>query len=379
MMDFLFLLLLFLYTRMFFFYTKSWKEIKLPSEKNNLDYISVIVACRNEEKNISNLIEDVKSQCFDENRFEMIVVNDHSEDGTLKILNYKSEKWNNLRIINLDNKIFGKKNAIKEAAKIAKGEIIICTDADCRVGENWIQTMSDYFTNTDCKFVSASIFYKEKNSLFSKYQMLEILSLVSTSGAAINRKRATICNGANLAFRKKEYLEIPDDEFNNFRTDDVSLLHYFKKNFTNSISFSKQKEAIVSTSESPNFLSYLSQKLRWISNSKSLKDTDTILVSLLVYFMNFFMILTIFLFLYFFPKNGYGDYSEIVVIFSFLLLIYLTKFISDYLFLKSVLSFFDKRNLLIYLFPFTLINAVFTVVIVPLSFIIPVKWKGRKT
>ncbi|MBT5859302.1 MAG: glycosyltransferase [Flavobacteriales bacterium] len=379
MIDFLFLLLLFLYTRLFFFYTKSWKEIKIPSEKNNSDYISVIVACRNEEKNISNLIEDVKSQCFDENRFEMIVVNDHSEDGTLKILNYESEKWNNLRIINLDNKVFGKKNAIKEAAKIAKGEIIICTDADCRVGENWIQTMSDYFTNTDCKFVSASIFYKEQNSLFSKYQMLEILSLVSTSGAAINRKKATICNGANLAFRKKEYLEIPDDEFNNFRTDDVSLLHYFKKNFTNSISFSKQKEAIVSTSESPTFLSYLSQKLRWISTSKSLKDRDTILVSLLVYCMNFLMILTIFLFLYFFPKNSYGDYSEIVVIFSFLLLIYLTKFISDYLFLKSVLSFFDKRNLLIYLFPFTLINAVFTVVIVPLSFIIPVKWKGRKT
>lgn len=379
MIDFLFLLLLFLYTRLFFFYTKSWKEIKLPSEKNNSDYISVIVACRNEEKNISNLIEDVRSQCFDENRFEMIVVNDHSEDGTLKILNYESEKWNNLRIINLDNKVFGKKNAIKEAAKIAKGEIIICTDADCRVGENWIQKMSDYFTNTDCKFVSASIFYKEQNSLFSKYQMLEILSLVSTSGAAINRKKATICNGANLAFRKKEYLEIPDDEFNNFRTDDVSLLHYFKKNFTNSISFSKQKEAIVSTSESPTFLSYLSQKLRWISTSKSLKDRDTILVALLVYFMNLLMILTIFLFLYFFPENSYGDYSEIVVIFSFLLLIYLTKFISDYLFLKSVLSFFDKRNLLIYLFPFTLINAVFTVVIVPLSFIIPVKWKGRKT
>ena len=111
MIDFLFLLLLFLYTRLFFFYTKSWKEIKLPSEKNNSDYISVIVACRNEEKNISNLIEDVKSQCFDENRFEMIVVNDHSEDGTLKILNYESEKWNNLRIINLDNKVFGKKSA----------------------------------------------------------------------------------------------------------------------------------------------------------------------------------------------------------------------------------------------------------------------------
>jgi len=379
MMDFLFLLLLFLYTRLFFFYTKSWKEIKLPSEKNNSDYISVIVACRNEEKNISNLIEDVRSQCFDENRFEMILVNDHSQDGTLKILNHESEKWNNLRIINLDNKVFGKKNAIKEAAKIAKGEIIICTDADCRVGENWIQTMSDYFTNTDCKFVSASIFYKEQNSLFSKYQMLEILSLVSTSGAAINRKKATICNGANLAFRKKEYLEIPDDEFNNFRTDDVSLLHYFKKNFTNSISFSKQKETIVSTSESPTFLSYLSQKLRWISTSKSLKDRDTILVALLVYCMNLLMILTIFLFLYFFPENSYGDYSEIVVIFNFLLLIYLTKFISDYLFLKSVLSFFDKRNLLIYLFPFTLINAVLTVVIVPLSFIIPVKWKGRKT
>jgi len=43
-----------------------------------------------------------------------------------------------------------------------------------------------------------------------------------------------------------------------------------------------------------------------------------------------------------------------------------------------VLTFFKRNDLLIYLFLFQIVNAVFTVVIVPLSFLIPVKWKDRK-
>ena len=377
------IILLFLYARLFFLYKKSWDNIRIPTGVNSSDFVSIVVACRNEESNILNLIKDIKFQDFDINRFELIVVNDHSEDDTLKILKEVEKSCTFLKVLCMSGKEYGKKNAIRKGILHSKGKIILCTDADCRIGEKWIQTLSNYFTDVDCIFVSAPVVYKEKFSLFSKYQYLEMLSLVSSSASAISRSKATLCNGSNMAFRKNKYLEVPEEIFNDFETDDVSLLHYFKKNFNNSIFFAKQKKAIVRTSNSPTISSYLSQKLRWISSSKSVKDTDTILVSLLVYFINLLVVVPFFLILYLFVIDTSSDYNELgfvfhLVILSFFLLIYITKFLSDYFFLKSVLRFFEKNDLLIYLFPFTIINSIFTVVIVPLSFIIPVKWKGRK-
>ena len=366
-----------------FLYRKSWDSISIPTITNNMDKVSVLVACRNEETNILNLIEDIKSQNFDRERFELIIVNDHSTDSTLLLLQQESQKWDKLKVINLENSISGKKNAIRKGVKFAKGEIIICTDADCRMGENWIQTILNYFFKKECNFVSAPVVYEVNNSLFSKYQSIEILSLVSTSGSAINRNKSTLCNGANFAFRKKEYLSIPEKEFNNFKTDDVALLHYFKNNFKDSISFVKQKSAMVTTSPSANFSSYFSQKMRWISSSKWVKDKDTILVSLLVYVMNVLLFLPLILLLFLFTIRNYGDYSDLVYVFRFavfffLFLVVFFKFLSDYFFLKSVLKFFNRNDLLIYLFLFQIVNAIFTVVIVPLSFLIPIKWKGRK-
>ena len=63
-----------------------------------------------------------------------------------------------------------------------------------------------------------------------------------------------------------------------FATDDISLLHYFKKNFKDSIFFVKDKEAVVTTLKCKNIISYFSQKIRWISSSKQVLDRDTILI-----------------------------------------------------------------------------------------------------
>ena len=54
------------------------------------------------------------------------------------------------------------------------------------------------------------------------------------------------------------------------------------------------------------------------------------------------------------------------------------KYLTDYLFLKEVLDFFRRKDLLIYLLPFEIINAIYTVVIVPLSLVYSPKWKGRR-
>ena len=367
-----------------FLYTKSWNSISSPKVVNTKDIVSVVVACRNEESNIVNLIRDIKSQNFDKERFELIIVNDHSTDATLLALEQESKNWSQLKIVNLEGLVIGKKNAIRKAVEIAKGEIIVCTDADCRIGEEWIQTISNYFIDKNIKFVSGPVIFKSSLSWFSKFQTLEIFSLVAASASAINRNKATICNGANLSFRKREYLEIKEDIFNNFKTDDVDLLQYFKKEYKNAIKFVKDRNAIIFTEGNPNLISNLKQKIRWISSSKSIRDWDSFFVAILVFLMNLILVISFFLFIYFlFYKNESDDYGVLLISFrvffalSFLF-IYLIKYVSDYLLLKDVFKFFGRRELLVYLFPFEIINAIYTVVIVPLSFLIPVKWKGRK-
>ena len=115
--------------------------------------VSVIIACRNEDQNILKLISCLKKQNFDKKKLELIFINDHSEDKTLELLEKSQKNWSYLEVINLKDSITGKKNAIREGIKVAAGDIILCTDADCEMGERWIETIIKYFEDPNCRFI----------------------------------------------------------------------------------------------------------------------------------------------------------------------------------------------------------------------------------
>lgn len=371
-MIYIVLLICFIYATLILLYKKAWDQISVNKQENNNDKVSVVVACRNEEENIKNLINDVMNQNFKKNRFQMIIVDDHSEDKTLELLYEESEKWKNLHIFCMDDEI-GKKNAIRKGVSFAKGDVILCTDADCRIQKNWITTMLSNFTNNHIKFVAGPVQCSYEDNFINKFQSLELLSLVSAGAAAIQRKKSTICNGANLAFRRNEYNEIPFDVFHDFSTDDVSLLHYFQNYYKDGISFSKDLDSIVETNSSPDLSSQLQQKLRWISNSKKTKNLQSFYVASVVFFMNF--ILSTYLVLI--PWSIFSDYDGTSIVLISMFLVLFVKSVTDYLFFKDILDFFRRKDLLIYLLPFEIINAIYTVVIVTLSLVYSPKWKGR--
>ena len=372
-MIYIILLISLFYATLILLYRISWNKISESKKVNHNDTVSVVVACRNEEQNIKNLIQDIMNQNFEKYRFQMIIVDDHSEDKTLEILYEESEKWNNLHVVSMHDEI-GKKNAIRKGVGIANGDVILCTDADCRIKENWIKTMLSNFTNKHIKFVAGPVNYSSENNFLNKFQSLELISLVSSGAAAIQRKKSTICNGANLAFRKKEYNEIPMDVFHDFSTDDVSLLHYFKKYYKDGILFSKNLDSIVETTSNTDMISQFQQKLRWISNSKNIRDWQSIYVASVVFLMNSLISILLVLSLW----SVFYDFDEMYISLINLFIVLFIKYVTDYLFLKQVLDFFRRKNLLIYLLPFEIINAIYTVVIVPLSLIYFPKWKGRK-
>ena len=365
-------ILLFLYFVLFCVYLYSWRKIKTTDSMNYINTVSVIIACRNEENNVPKIVDCLKRQKFNNDKLELIFVNDHSQDNTLQLLINEQKKCSFMRVINLSISVEGKKNAVREGVFNSTGDIILCTDADCEMNSFWIQTMVNYFNNVNCRFISAPVVLDKTDSLFNIYQKLELLSLVTTSAAAIALNTPTLCSGANLGFRRNDYLEINPEEFKKFKTDDLSLLDYFKKNFFGSIFFVKDLNAIVYTSGQKSLNSYFSQKMRWISSSRYFNDLFIIFKALLVYTINLIICYSIIQFIYFLFFN----FNLIFSIFYFTVVI--LKVLIDFFFLNNTLNFFKEKELLKYLFPSVIINSIITTVIVPLSFIYPLRWKGRK-
>ena len=103
---------------------------------DTLPNVSVVIAARNEEDHISNLINDLIAQEYPLDKLEVIIVNDRSTDMTLSILNEASDNYAFIKIISIDEpskEMTPKKNALSKGIESAVGEIIVLTDADYNV------------------------------------------------------------------------------------------------------------------------------------------------------------------------------------------------------------------------------------------------------
>ena len=106
---------------------------------------SILIACRNEINNIPSLLESIENQTFKPD--EVIFVDDNSTDETYNFLLNYSQKYNYIKVIKNNGK--GKKSALIQAAKIAKSEYLIFTDADCILNENHCQLAKEYLSKKE--------------------------------------------------------------------------------------------------------------------------------------------------------------------------------------------------------------------------------------
>ena len=360
----LFLIVACLYLILIIRYIFGWIKI-IDVEKNEyFPSVSIVIAMRNQELEIVRLLKSLKSQIYPKEKIEFILVNDHSSDSTYAIT--KEFKLENLNIINMPEGIFGKKNAISKGVSSAKGKIILVSDADCFFSPNWTKKMVSYFSDENINLVSGPVTFKKKKGFFQKFQALEFISLIGSGAGAIANNNPIFCNGANMAYRKNIFLELNDyDQENIVSGDDVFLLHSIKRKYNNSIVFAKDKDAIVTTDSIQNFSSFINQRNRWVSKSSNYKDVQTIYVSFLILFMN---LMFIFLFMsMFINKQNY----------VFFLAFYFLKYLVDFFLLYPVLIFFDRKDLIKWIFPFEFFYSFYIILIVVVSFFKKFEWKDR--
>lgn len=332
--------------------------------------VSIIIPVRNESKNIENLMQCIDNQDYEKNNFELIIVNDSSEDNTVSTIeDFKRTSTLNIIIIDLkerSNNSSPKKRAITEALRIAKGELIITTDGDCTMNSKWLSSVVRFYVKTNAYFISAPVSFITENrgnwlgKFWNYFQVIEFGSLVGSGACSIKLGSPNMCSGANIAYRKSIFEEVGGYEGNEqiASGDDEFLMHKIASRFPDKIQFLKDYDSVVETQSHETIQSFFSQRKRWASKWRFYKNWQPTVLAIYIAII-----------------NGITVWAILTGQFWLVLL----KFSTEFLFLVSVVTFFKKPKVVLYL-PFTQIIYPFYVFIMAIAaqgkneYV----WKGRR-
>jgi cellulose synthase/poly-beta-1,6-N-acetylglucosamine synthase-like glycosyltransferase len=356
------------------YYKIGWTSIqqKKDVENHQSTLVSIIVPARNEEDNISNLIHSIQNQTYPKSCFELIIIDDCSTDQTANIVKKYSDS--NIKLIALsdylDEKNINayKKKAIEIGIKASSGTLIITTDADCTMGENWLQEIVNCFEINQPKMIVMPVQINYSNRFIEIFQSLDFMCLQGITGASVQKKFHGMCNGANLAYTKAAFEEVGGfSGIDHIASgDDLLLMHKIAKKYANEILYLKSAAVIVKTIPAKTIKAFFNQRIRWASKAEKYEDKRMLPVLMLVYLFN----LSLFIMMILLLKQ---DKTTIKL---FLFIIFLKTEI-ELLFLYPVAKFFGERKLL-WLFPiFQPFHIVYTICAGFLGKFGTYKWKGR--
>ncbi len=384
-MLYIIIVLFLLYALLICYYWKSWISIAnfKPQTTNYKPQtcISVIIPARNEEENIAHCLNSICNQFYPKQLFEVLVVDDYSTDKTAAIVNSYADK--NIKLISLKDFVHDKLNSYKKKAieiAIAQstGELIVCTDADCIVGENWLTTIAAFYETHQPVFIAAPVSINCSFNFIEMFQALDFAMLQGITGASVHKKIHSMCNGANLAYTKKAFNAVGG--FAGIDSiasgDDMLLMHKIYKQWPDKVMFLKSKEAIVQTAPVNSVTAFFNQRIRWASKADKYDDKRIFAVLLLVYLVNVLLLA-----LPVFAVFNNVQYTMLNVQYSMIgvwLLLLLLKTIAELLFLYPVAKFFGKQSML-WLFPLMQpFHILYTVIAGWLGKFGSYHWKERK-
>ncbi len=257
---------------LFFFYAFSKKIAKTVAP---VAPVSVIVCAQDEEQNLRELVPLLLEQQHPE--FEVIIVEDRSNDNSFEYLLEESKKNPLLKIVRVDHKpghVNGKKYALTLGIRSAKFDWILLTDADCRPSGNvWIADMVKE-ADDNTQFVLGFSAYRKLPGLLNSFIRFETLltGIQYISYALLGRPYMGV--GRNLAYRKSLFLSTkgfhPYLDTTGGDDDLFVNQHANKRNTKISIG----SDSLVHSAPEQSWHGFYVQKIRHLSVGKYYKRSD---------------------------------------------------------------------------------------------------------
>jgi len=342
------LLLSLVYVLLMLLYMAGWylqKRQAAAKDDRAATMVSIIIPARNEAENIVPLLQSVLNNRYPAALVEIIVVDDNSTDETATLA-MGILKNSNGRVLALKDYLPAherinsyKKKALEIAVSESKGQLIITTDADCIVPENWISSIVSVYERQDAKFIAAPVVFSQSSihpvaSVLMLFQSLDFITMQGITAASARLDLGNMCNGANLAFDKKAF-----EAVNGYQGidhiasgDDMLLMYKIRQQYPNGIRYLKSKAAVVQTAAQESWKAFFNQRIRWSSKAGQYQERKMTGILAMIYFFNLcFPILVIAGFF-----NGF--FWKLAGI------IFLIKIITELLLLIPVAFFFGKQR-----------------------------------
>jgi len=349
---------------------KAGSESDCTSDSSFDHRVSVVIAGRNEAKNIKACLDSIFANDYPKHTFDVIYVDDHSEDGSEKLLeSVTAENFSFYRLADYPEFVAGhsfKKSALKLGISKASGDLILLTDADTIVGENWIKSHISQYVSQDVQLCTGPVIFFNKPGLLSQFQYFDLLATMGFTYGGITSGSYHLANGANMSFLKKAYDHSASrPEFAS--GDDMFLVGHVAKMSKNSVRFIQSDKAVVKTCPEPDLKSFFRQRIRWGTKSKAYVNPKLQVMIAIVFLINLFIIVDTIAFAIIRP-------DFLIFIFSAVLV----KYLIDILFIRSVAKRISQYINYYYLIISLLLYPFYIVTAGLLSiFVSKYRWKGR--
>ena len=335
---------------------------------------SIIIPFRNEAKNLPALLKSISQLNYPHDLFEIIFVNDASEDSSAEIILNSIDK-STIPIHLFQNKRYSnspKKDALSVGILNSNYDWIATTDADCEVPRNWLGTIDSFIQNSgkkeSPKMICGPVQYKTDGSFIQDFQLVDGLSLQSVSIGSFGLNNPILNNGANLIYLKDAFSEVKGFSGNDHIAsgDDIFLMEKFKKSFPEHVVFLKSDDAIVYTTPQPSWKDLINQRIRWASKTSKQKNTASQVLGLVVFLVNIGVLAIPFLLAL--------DSKNLIIYIPILIL----KIVIDFIFIGQSADFFNKRISFFNFLGMFYIYSILIVIIVFGSLKGRYSWKGRR-
>ena len=326
-------------------------------QKPTAKFISVLIPCRNEQENLPNILNDLAAQHYPKNLFEIIIIDDNSDDDTYNVA-VSLSLIRNLRIIK--NCGHGKKDAISSGIAAAKGDLILTTDADCRIGCEWLNTIVSFSDSTKADLIVCPVSIVPKKGFWGRFCELEFLSLQGITAGSILIGNGVMCNGANLAFSKQAWIDNKQNLHPEIASgDDVFLLHSIKK--AGKVAWLESQKALVTTRHESSVNKFIRQRSRWLSKARAYNDMFTIALGAATFIAVLLQATTL--------VAGFFNHTFIYICIAVTLL----KSVTDYIILNNTTKRYGRQSLMRWFFPAQIVYPFYVFVVAIKAFVLPNK------
>jgi cellulose synthase/poly-beta-1,6-N-acetylglucosamine synthase-like glycosyltransferase len=331
--------------------------------------LSIVVPARNEAEVIPWSLRSLLKQDYP-GEWEVIVVDDRSEDSTPDVLREWSSRDEHLRWIRIEEPAAPspKKFALAQGIRLAKGEVILTTDADCRYSASWARGLIRHL-QPDVGVVAGLTIFDLPGfrgvAIWQKIQWLDFFVQNFLAAGSLGWGHAASCNGSNLCFRREVFEMISGygEHSSIISGDDVLFAQRVAKQTAWKVVFAATRETIVRSLPVTTFRDLLHQRLRWASKGLSYRGSMlTFLFGIYMYYLAMLLL----------PAIALLNPAAILPVAAS----WSVKTLTDGFVVRAGCKVFGQHRLWRYFVPYEILQAVFVPFFGLAGLLLPYRWKG---